>query len=68
MLNKDFTIFVIGGNKIYNMLIPYCKTIWLTRIKNDFNCDLIFDCNVSLFSNTMSVYDDDDISILKMMR
>ena len=65
-LKKDFVIFVIGGNKIYNMLIPYCKTVWLTRIKNHFDCDLFFDSNLSQFNDIISIYDDDDISIFRM--
>lgn len=65
-LKKDFVIFVIGGNQIYNMLIPYCKTIWLTRIKDVFDCDLVFDSNLSNFNDIISIYEDDDISIFRM--
>lgn len=65
-VKKDFIIFVIGGKQIYNMLITYCKIVWVTRIKNSFDCDLIFDTNLSNFNNTEIIYDDNDISIFRM--
>lgn len=67
-LKKDFVMFVIGGNQIYNMLIPYCKTVWLTRIKNNYDCDLIFNANMTNFNGTETIYDDEDISIFRMTR
>ena len=33
-------IFVIGGQQIYNLLMPFCSGLFLTKIKSDYNCDL----------------------------
>ena len=62
---KDKTIFIIGGNQIYDMLIPYCSTIWLTKIKSNYDCDLIFNYNIDNFSKT-TIYDDSEIEIIRL--
>ena len=41
-LNKHFKIFYIGGEQIYNKFIPLCSTVWITQIKDNYNCDLFF--------------------------
>jgi dihydrofolate reductase len=35
-------IFVIGGEKIYNMMLPYCRKCYVTKIKADFGADRFF--------------------------
>ena len=30
--NTNNTFFIIGGNQIYNLLLPYCSTIWITKM------------------------------------
>jgi dihydrofolate reductase/thymidylate synthase len=37
-------IFVIGGGSLYQLALasPYCRTIYLTEIYNDFKCDIHF--------------------------
>jgi dihydrofolate reductase/thymidylate synthase len=37
-------IFVIGGGKLYNYAItnPYLKYVYLTRIENDYQCEIYF--------------------------
>lgn len=35
-------IFVIGGSDIYDMLIPYCKTAYVTRIDYRYAADSFF--------------------------
>lgn len=67
-LKDNFEMFVIGGNQIYNMLIPYCKVVWITRIKKNFECDLVFTSNLNEFSDTEIIYDDDEISIFRMKK
>jgi len=59
------TIFVIGGNQVYNLLLPYCSTIWLTKITGDYNCDLCFNYNISSYTKT-KIYGDDNIQIFKL--
>ena len=39
-LNINFKIIIIGGKQIYEKYFPLCKTIWVTRIKNNYQCDL----------------------------
>lgn len=63
--HKDKTIFIIGGNQIYNALLPYCSTIWLTKIKSNYNCDLIFNYNVSNYNKTI-IEDNDELQIVKL--
>lgn len=62
---KDKTIFVIGGNQIYNLLLPYCSTIWLTKIKSNYECDLIFSYDMSTYKQTL-VEEDDELAIIKL--
>ena len=41
--NKNEHIFIIGGEFIYNKLLEYCDTIYMTRIFNEFeNVDRYF--------------------------
>jgi dihydrofolate reductase len=35
-------IFVIGGGQIYKELLPYCDTLYLTKIFGDFKADTFF--------------------------
>jgi dihydrofolate reductase/thymidylate synthase len=41
---KIHDIFVIGGSSLYNLALasPYCRTIYLTEIYKDFQCDTFF--------------------------
>lgn len=59
--NKD--IFIIGGNQIYNMLLPYCSKIWLTKIKSNYNCDLFFTYDISIYTKEV-VYEDEEMQII----
>jgi dihydrofolate reductase len=61
----DKTIFIIGGNQVYNLLLPYCSVIWLTEIKGDYDCDLLFTYDVSLYNKTQ-IYRDDNIQVFKL--
>lgn len=61
----DKTIFIIGGNQIYNAFVPYCTTIWLTQIKKDYHCDLFLNTDLSVYVPTI-VYTDDNIEIMKL--
>jgi dihydrofolate reductase len=35
-------IFIIGGASIYEQTFKYAKTVYLTRINSDYNCDTFF--------------------------
>ena len=57
-------VFVIGGQQIYNLCMPFCSAIWLTKIKMDYNCDLHFpflDTNINI--NNIH-YEDDELQII----
>ena len=62
---SDKTIFIIGGNQVYNLLLPYCSTIWLTKITGDYDCDLFFNYDITL-GNKTKIYEDNNIQIFKL--
>ena len=65
-LSPDFKIIIIGGKQIYEMYFPLCKTVWVTRIKKDYQCDLLIDYNFeNQFKDYEIVKDDDELVILK---
>lgn len=64
-LNSDFKIFIIGGKQIYDHYIPLCEVVWVTRIKNCYSCDLIFDIDLEKQFKEVSKEEDNEISISK---
>ena len=62
---KDKTIFIIGGSQIYNLLLPYCSTIWLTRIKKNYDCDLFFNYDITEIKKRVE-YEDDELQITQL--
>ena len=58
-------IFVIGGEQIYNLLMPFCSGILVTRIKSDYNCDLYLSCLDTIGSDMdcKIYYEDDELQI-----
>ena len=58
-------IFVIGGQQIYNLLMPFCSGILVTRIKSDYNCDLYLSCLDTIGSDMdcKIYYEDDELQI-----
>jgi dihydrofolate reductase len=66
-LNKDYTIFIIGGKQIYDLLCNQCSTIWITKIKADYKCDLIFSKDIlDSFSVSVIELEDDELEIIKL--
>ena len=39
-IDKQLSIFIIGGKQVYTRYLPICSTIWVSQLKNDYNCDL----------------------------
>jgi dihydrofolate reductase len=67
-LNPDFKIFFIGGKIIYEKYIPLCETVWVTRIKKDYSCDLFFEYDYSKqFKDEAIIEEDDELKIVKYM-
>jgi dihydrofolate reductase len=66
-LNKDYTIYIIGGKQIYDMYCCQCSTIWVTKIKADYKCDLIFSKEIlDSFVKKNLEYEDDELEIIKL--
>lgn len=40
--NSGSEIFIIGGGEIYNLFLPYCDKLYLTKVKGDFEGDTYF--------------------------
>lgn len=41
-MNDEEEHFVIGGAIIYNLLMPYCKKMYVTQLDKDFEGDTVF--------------------------
>ena len=39
-IDKQLSIFIIGGKQVYTRYLPICSTIWVSQLKNDYSCDL----------------------------
>ncbi len=39
----DEQVFLIGGGRIFNEGLRFCDTVYLTHIKQKYNCDAFFD-------------------------
>ncbi|NLM13106.1 MAG: dihydrofolate reductase [Epulopiscium sp.] len=39
---SDDEIYIIGGESIYNLLLPYCSRAYVTKIKNQYEADTFF--------------------------
>ena len=61
--NPNNKFFIIGGNQIYNLLLPYCSTIWLTKIKQNYNCNLLFTYDISSYTKEV-IYEDIELEIM----
>lgn len=55
-------IYIIGGNEIFNLYMPICKSIWITTIKGEYNCDTFFTYNINIYKKII-IHDDEDITI-----
>ena len=65
-LNPNFKIIIIGGKQIYDKYFPLCETVWVTRIKNDHQCDLIIDYDfANQFKEREICEEDDELIITK---
>jgi dihydrofolate reductase len=65
VLDNFFKIFFIGGNEIYKKYMPLCKTIWVTKMKEDYGCDLFFDYNLEDKFCEKKVFENERCSIFK---
>ncbi len=63
-LKSDYKIFIIGGKILYEKYVPICKTIWVTQIKKNYNCDLFFAYEFNGFQKEV-IEEDDELKIMK---
>jgi dihydrofolate reductase len=67
-LKNDPKIFIIGGEQIYKAYCDICSTIWLTKIKANYECDLIFSFGSILDKSDQyksDIYYEDDELLIK---
>ena len=67
-LKFDHKIFIIGGEQIYSKYCCKCSTIWLTKIKANYECDLIFSYHSELIKKEYKYdvyYEDDELQIMR---
>lgn len=67
-LDKNYKIFFIGGKTIYDQYIPLCNTIWVTYIKQNYDCDLLMDYDYSKEFTEELYKEDDEVKIVKYTR
>jgi dihydrofolate reductase len=66
-LKNDYKMYIIGGLQIYNLLYKYCSTFWITKIKANYECDLIFQKEIIESFNTTNIeYENDELEIIKL--
>lgn len=49
-VNSEEEVIIIGGAHIYNILFPYCKKIYLTKVYNSYDGDTFLDIDFSSFT------------------
>ena len=68
-LKNDAKIFIIGGEQTYSKYCCKCDTIWLTKIKANYECDLIFSYHDVLFNSDQYkynvYYEDEELQIMR---
>ena len=64
--NNNNKFYIIGGNEIYNLFLQYCSSIWITRIKKNYDCDLQFNYDLSSYIKKI-VYDDSELEIIHLI-
>lgn len=65
-LFKNYSIFLIGGQQIYNTFCKFCSAIWVTKIKSDYECDLIFSYDLTNYDKNI-IFENDELVIFKMI-
>lgn len=63
-LKSDYKIFIMGGKMLYEKYVPLCKTIWVTQIKKNYDCDLFFAHEFTDFEKEV-IEEDDELKIVK---
>jgi dihydrofolate reductase len=64
-LSSKFKIFIIGGLQIYERFLPLCQTVWVTYIKTNYHCDLVFDYDFEKQFKETIIEEDDSLKIVE---
>ena len=68
-LSSNFKIYIIGGKNVYEQYIPLCETVWVTKLKNNYSCDLVFDYDFSKQFKEPEIVDEDyELTIYKYVK
>jgi dihydrofolate reductase len=70
-LSSNFKIYIIGGKNVYEQYIPLCETVWVTKLKKDYSCDLVFDYPLrdsKQFKEPEIIDEDDELTIYKYVK
>jgi dihydrofolate reductase len=67
-LSINFKIYIIGGKQIYEKYIPICKSIWVTYIKRDYECDLLYDFEFKKVFEETVVEEDEELKIVEYVK
>ena len=67
-LDPEFTVFCIGGKQLYEQLIPFSRTVWVSRIKHDYACDLRMEYDYSCEFREEVYEENDELDIVKYTR
>jgi dihydrofolate reductase len=68
-LSKNYKLICIGGKQIYEQFIPFCNTFWITKFKQNYECDLYFDWKLFKYyfnsDNGVIIDEDEELIITK---
>jgi dihydrofolate reductase len=62
------TIFVIGGSQIYELLLPGCEELYLTRIREEYPGDTYFPAFEHAFEKAGILFETPDFSVERFVR
>ena len=60
-INGD--LFVIGGAEIYRLTLPYCHSLYLTRLKDEYEGDVHFPAFEDDFETQQDIFDNEDFTV-----
>lgn len=58
-------VFVIGGKNVYEQMLPLCNVVWVTRIKQDYACDLFLSMGLGLCEEDGEIIEEDDELVIR---
>ena len=62
-LEINGAIFVIGGAEIYRLTLPYCHSLYLTRLKHEYEGDVHFPAFDDDFETQQDIFENEDFTV-----